>query len=76
MSHWLLISLEKWHRGEGETVQVLNFAHSHTETTALLVCFVMHHPAHQQQPARVQTDSVKPHSICPVPHGVHSGNVC
>lgn len=67
MSHQPLIRQEQWHRGEGGAVQVLNFAHSHTEIRALLVCFAVHHPALQQQSARVQTDSVNPHSIGPVP---------
>jgi len=45
--HCLLISNEQWHRGEGGTVQSLNFAHSLTGITALLVCFVIHHSAHK-----------------------------
>lgn len=45
---------------KGRNCTGAEFAHRHAETTALLVCFVMHHPAHQQQPARVQTDSTNP----------------
>lgn len=78
MLHCLLISQEQWRGGEGGTPQVSNFAHSLTGVAALLVCFVMHHSAHEKKFTRLQTDVMKPHSVSPVWHGstsVHSRSV-